>query len=86
MRPTKYRCPHCGNTNLMLVVETTVQRNYKLRLDGDPYKRQQETVEFANCDAEKVWCPDCNCDVDFGDGHALKKWCNPEYKPAKKRR
>ena len=87
MRNAMYKCPHCGNTNLMMVVETTIQRNYKLILDGEPYKRQQETVEFYHDgDDEKIWCPSCNWDVALSDGVELKKWKNSEYKPAKKRR
>ena len=86
MRQPKYRCPHCGNTHLMMVTESIVQRTYKMRLDGEPYQRQQETIEFDHDgDDEKIWCPSCNWDVQLSDGHALKKWVNPEYKPAKKR-
>lgn len=87
MRQPRYKCPKCGNTALVFAKDTIVQRTYKLRIDGEPYARQFETTEFySDGDSERIECPNCNSDVTFADGAALKRWCNPEYKPTKKKR
>jgi DNA-directed RNA polymerase subunit RPC12/RpoP len=87
MRQPKYRCPKCGNTELVFAKDTIVQRTYKLRLDGEPYARQFDTTEFySDGDSERIECTNCNHSVTLEDGVSLKKWHNPEYKPAKKKR
>lgn len=86
MIPAKYKCPKCGNEHLVFSKDTIVQRTYRLRLDGEPYARQFDTTEFySDGDAERIECPECNSSVNYADGAALKKWCNPAYKPHKKR-
>ena len=87
MRQPMYKCPNCGNTSLFFAKDTIVQRTYKLRVDGEPYARQFDTTEFySDGDSERIECPDCNNSVTLEDGAVLKRWKNPEYKPAKKKR
>ena len=86
MKQPMYKCPKCGNTALVFAVDTIVQRTYKVRLDGEPYKRQFDTTEYDDRGSERIECPHCNSDVHMSDGHELKKWKNSEYNPAKKKR
>ena len=86
MRSAKYRCPKCGNTALVLTKCAIIQRTYKLRLDGEPYARQFDTTEYEDGESEGIECTNCGNTVTLADGAALKKWCNHEYKPAKKKR
>ena len=86
MRQPMYKCPKCGNISLVLVRCATIQRTYRLRLDGEPYARQYDTTEYEDGEAEGIECQSCGNTVTLADGAALKKWKNPEYKPVKKRR
>jgi DNA-directed RNA polymerase subunit RPC12/RpoP len=77
MSKIKYRCPHCGNTNLILAQETIIRKLFKMESDGNPRESPFITIDPYSDDVEEyLECPNCNNCCDFSDGAALKDWEN----------
>lgn len=86
MKYPRYKCPHCGSTNIVFAEETTTKRLFKLDQHGNRYKNPFETIRYySDTVIEYLECEDCAWDCHLEDGVELKKWENPDYKaPAEK--
>ena len=71
---SKYRCPRCGSTDIVLSEETVTDRKYKFKKDGNPYKRPfkvEHDVAYAIYNLE---CSKCFESCNLNDKEYLKAW------------
>ena len=77
MEKAKYRCPRCGNTDLVFAKETTTRRLYKMGANGIPDETEFETIERTSHHADEfLECHICNMRCDFNDLSELEEWEN----------
>ena len=70
----KYSCPSCGSSNIVYVEEIVVEKRYKLRNDGTPYKRHYEATESGTDPNYHLECTNCKEYVNLNDTEELEKW------------
>ena len=77
---TKIKCPHCGSTNILFFQEYTITRHFKLKKNGEPYKRPIK--EYYNKEDGGMpagyQCQDCKAfasiwNEDIKDWEEIKK-------------
>lgn len=54
----KYKCPKCGSTDIFYWKECVKTTHYKIKQDGEPYKRPYET-RMDIMDNEGLECDTC---------------------------
>ena len=76
---TKYRCPDCGSTDIVFAEESVIEKRFKLKKDGKPFKKPYETVEYcSDIVIESLECQHCHSYCRLDDKSELKKWENAE--------
>ena len=77
----KYRCPSCGSEDVVFAEETVTRRRFKLKSNGEPYKKPFATDHhYTDEVVEYILCSHCFEDCHLDDGVELKKWENPDEK------
>ena len=77
----KYRCPDCGSANIVFAEESVTRRRFKLKQNGEPYKKPHAVDEYyTDTVVEYILCESCYSDCHLEDGVELKKWENPQYR------
>ena len=77
MSCSKYRCPKCGSTDIVFAEESVTKRQFKIKKNGDPYKKPYATDHFYTDQiVEYIECSNCFEYCNLEDGVELKKWEN----------
>lgn len=68
-----YKCPYCGSKNIAWWEERVVERLYKIKRDGTPYKTQFLVDESNSDPNEGTLCMDCKETCDW-TSEKFKDW------------